>query len=232
VAGKDGPVTPYYEDAQVTLYHGDCLEETAWTEADVLVTDPPYGIAWSKGQWNKQHNPERRAGIQNDADTSARDGVLRQWGSKPALVFGSLKAEYPSGWARMLVFEKPRNSGLIGNRMPWFTNWEPVFVCGQWPDQTPSSSAVVRTRAMSASGYSGYATKTGHPHTKPTDVMEALINVCPLGVVADPFAGSGSTLVAARNLGRKAIGVEIEERYCELIASRLAQACFDFGEVS
>ena len=98
---------------------------------------------------------------------------------------------------------------------------------GKWPDQTPTRSAIVQTRNPSASGYSGYATKTGHPHTKPLDVMEELVDACPPGIIADPFAGSGSTLVAARNLGRKAIGVELEERYCELIAKRLSQGAFD-----
>lgn len=62
--------------------------------------------------------------------------------------------------------------------------------------------------------------------------MERLIAKCPPGVIADPFAGAGATLLAARSLGRKVIGVEIEERYCEIAAKRLAQDVLDFGAAS
>lgn len=225
-------MTPYYQDDHVTLYHGDCLELTEWLEADVLVTDPPYGIGWSKGDWAKSNTPGANVGIQNDDTTGARDKALQQWGAQPAIVFGSLQAKYPKNWDRMLVFEKPLNAGLFGSRKPWLRNWEPIFILGDWPDQTPTRSAVIATTWKAASGYNGYITATGHPHTKPLDVMEELITACPPGVIADPFAGSGSTLVAARNLGRKAIGVELEEKYCEIIAKRLAQGAFDFGEVT
>ena len=193
-------------------------------QADVMVTDPPYGVSWKRGHWSSAHNPAANAGIQNDDTTLARDEVLTAWGDeKPALVFGSLQAEYPAGWRRMLVFEKPKHSGLVGSRVPWFRNWEPIFVLGKWPDQTPTRSAVIATRHKSASGYSGYTTQAGHSHAKPLDVMEELIDSCPPGTIIDPFAGSGSTLRAAKNLGRRAIGFEIEEKYCEIIAQRLAQ---------
>lgn len=218
-------MTPYYADDLVTLWLGDCREMTAWLEADVLCTDPPYGIGWSRGERAATHNPAGHDGIKGDSDTGLRDAALAVWGAgRPALVFGSLRAPYPDGWKRMLVFHKPTvGAGLYGNRMPWFTNWEPIFALGPWPDQVPTCDAVITTRALSGSGYSGYATRYQHPHAKPVDVMETLLAACPDGVIADPFAGSGSTLVAARNLGRRAVGVEIDERYAEKAARRLSQ---------
>ena len=221
---------PYYADDLVTLYHGDCREVTEWLDADVLVTDPPYGIGWSKGRWAAQHNPASNDGIAGDKDTSVRDAALAMWGTeRPALIFGSLRAMYPAGWKRMLVFHKPvTGSGLFGNRMPWRANWEPVFALGAWPEQTPALDAVIGTSEKCASGYSGYTTRYKHSHAKPVDTMETLITACPPGVIADPFTGSGSTLVAARNLGRSAVGVELEERYCERAALRLSQMALGF----
>lgn len=224
---------PYYEDDLVTLYHGDCLTESAWLTSDVLVTDPPYGIGWSKGTLKSAHNKDAHGGIKNDQDTTARDSAIAAWGPvKPGLVFGSLRAEYPPGWHRMLVFQKPLHSGLFGNWSPWRSDWEPIFAIGEWPKQKPGRSSVFSTSEMSAGGYSGYATKTGHPHTKPQDVMTRLIETSPLGVVADPFAGSGSTLMAARNLGRQSVGVELDERYCEMIAKRLQQQAFNLEAIA
>ena len=74
--------------------------------------------------------------------------------------------------------------------------------------------------------------RIGHPTPKPLTLMEQLLQKCPPGVIADPFAGSGSTLVAAKLLGRKAIGVELEERYCEIAARRLSQGVLNLGGVS
>jgi len=92
------------------------------------------------------------------------------------------------------------------------------------------TGSVIVTRGVRG-GAAGAENATGHPTPKPVPLMEALIATCPPGVIADPFAGSGATLIAARNLGRKVIGVETEKKYCDVIVSRLAQQAFDFEDL-
>lgn len=91
-------VPHYYQDDLVTLYHGDCREIDAWLAADVLITDPPYGIAWKGSAYNgaKGHD-----GIANDGDLGARDDVLEMWGpARHAVVFGAPTMPPPSGPGR------------------------------------------------------------------------------------------------------------------------------------
>lgn len=221
--------TPYYQDDSVTLYHGDCLEITEWLKADVLVTDPPYGIGYSRG-FNAKRGSRSHPGIANDHDTAARDTALAMWGELPAVVFGSLRAEYPSGVRDVLVWHKPPDAGLVGSTTGFRRDIEAIFICGTWPKSTAARSSVLRSGIRSVGNPYSPAGRTGHPHAKPVDLLEQLIGAT-AGTIADPFAGSGSTLVAARNLGRKAIGVELEERYCELVARRLDQMALDFGAI-
>src|SRR5690554_3173213 len=218
-------MTPYYQDGQVTLYHGDCREIAAWLEADVLVTDPPYGRGWRQGRLTPTHQADNsHGGIIADDDTSVRDGTLMLWsGDRPAVLFGDPMLPPPPGTRLVGVYRKPPNAGIRGAIGGYRRDFELWYLLGPWPTGIGGRTSVIATATRSQGNPYSPAGKYGHPHAKPVDVMEQLIDVCPPGVIADPFAGSGSTLVAARNLGRHAIGVEIEERYCEIAARRLAQ---------
>jgi len=220
---------PYYADDSVTLWHGDCRNITEWLTADVLVTDPPYGRGWTQGRTKKRlgHADDSHAGIVGDKDTTMRDEALALWGNRPAVVFGDLMLPPPPGCKQVGVYHKPVDAGNKGTFGGFRRDAEGWYLLGPWPAGLNGRTSVLATGASLQGGSHGVSGRYGHPHAKPVDVMETLIAACPAGVVADPFAGGGSTLVAARNLGRRAIGVEIEEAYCELIAKRLQQGALD-----
>ena len=220
-------MNPYYQDDQVTLYHGDCLEITEWIAADVLVTDPPYGMAYESNFNRDRRNAKVGRSVAADNSTDARDSALAAWGDKPALVFGRWSCPRPSRVRARLVWDKGNTVGMGDLSMPWGPTDEEIYVLGSGFVGRRESN-VIRSQML----MSGDSQRPDHPTPKPIPLMERLIQKCPLGTVADPFAGSGSTLVAARNLGRQAIGVELEERYCEIIARRLDQMALDFGGAS
>jgi site-specific DNA-methyltransferase (adenine-specific) len=224
-------MTPYYQDEWVTLYHGDCREITEWLEADVLVTDPPYGRDWKQGEL-KGHFTPNREGIANDTTTAARDAALALWGDRKSFVFGDLMIAPPAGTRHVLIYRKPSNAGLRGAIGGYRRDAEAIYLLGKGHcSGIGGNSSVLATSAPMMGGATGLGGRTGHPHEKPIDVLESLIGSSD-GVIADPFTGSGSTLVAAKRLGRKCIGVELEERYCEIIATRLSQGVLDFGSTA
>ncbi|WP_442575900.1 DNA-methyltransferase [Microbacterium sp. F51-2R] len=215
----------YYEDEYVQLHLGDALRTPEWLSADVLVSDVPYGIDYNSGS----RRDTLAASIAGDKDTTARDGVIAQWrethgADAPALIFGTWRIQRPEDTRALLVWDTKGALGMGDLSIPWKPAHQEVYVLGRGFHGRRSSDvlACAPVQSMSANG-------RVHPHQKPVALMEALIEKCPLGVIADPFAGSGSTLIAARNLGRKAIGVELEEKYCELIVRRLSQQAFDFS---
>jgi len=230
---------PYYQDDYVTLYHGDCLELTdLWTGADVLVTDPPYGMAYRQSDLNKS---PALAPIANDETTEARDAALSAWGDGPAVVFGTWRTKKPVGVKNVLVWDKGNSLGMgvaSGIATPWGLSHEEVYILGKWPPLLPGGrvrqggvpSRVPSVLRITNPNNASHERIKEHPTPKPVPLMERLIERCPPGVIADPFAGAGATLVAAKALGRKVIGIELEARYCEIIAKRCSQDVLDiFG---
>lgn len=217
---------PYYADEGVTLYHGDALEVPAWLEADVLITDPPYGRGWRQGAIaggtqgrtaGDASNPH--AGIKGDTTTATRDAALALWGDRLAVVFGDLMLPPPEHTRQVLVYRKPSSAGVRGATAGRRRDLEAIYLIGPWPSGIGGASSLITTALANVADPNN---RTGHPHAKPVDVMVELVGMT-AGTIADPFAGSGSTLFAAKYVGRRAIGVEVDAGYCEIAARRLTQ---------
>jgi len=245
-----GPaVNPYYSDDAVTIYHGDCRNVLVHPlSRDVVITDPPYGTSLYPTDTDV-FTPELFGSLVSDGCSAAIFG----W---PERLVGLcvLAHAIPTEW----VTWAPTNGAMRGfNPVGLWRDTEHIAIFGgEWISRSQVKSADgqrldVSQRGsgkggMKKAGY-GPMRRTGdiwtdpapglgfhfdkrlHPNEKPVSVMTKLISGFPTETIIDPFMGSGTTLRAAKDLGRKAIGVEIEERYCEIAAKRMAQEVLDLG---
>jgi DNA modification methylase len=198
-------VKPYYEDAAagIVIYNADCREILpSLPKVDLVLTDPPYGM--NKAEWDKRIVP-----------VDSWLPVARSLA--PTALFSGIKGmyDYPRpdwvmAWVRLGSVQ--RNGALRG-----FNNWEPILTYGLI--SLPNDTVCIPN----------FPDVEGHPTPKPLRLIRAVLSRLPRGTVLDPFMGSGTTLRAAKDLGRKAIGIEIEERYCEIAAKRMAQEVLEFA---
>ena len=201
-------MTPYYERGGITIYHGDCREILP-VQCDVIVSDPPYAMAVDTGKLQRIGKPDYQW---HDVEHSGGVCVeLLLSMNKPMVLFGA------NGYAHRL----PPHAGWVvwDKQADGFKQGSPAELA--WTN-------CLRNLRMFRLNYRGFTTRQDpkmHPMQKPLALMRWLLALpdLPAGTVLDPFMGAGTTVVAAQQSGRKAIGIEIEERYCEIAAKRLAQ---------
>ena len=217
---------PYYEHGGITIYNCDCREVLPTLRAvDLVLTDPPYGINYRSGMTGHDGGTAL-PGIVGDRDTSLRDFVLRS--APRAIVFGTWKTARPSQCRAVLTWDKGSHVGMGDLSLPWKPNSEEIYIIGGGFIGHRGSSVLSIPAPVS---WNSTANGRFHPHQKPLDLIAELLLKCPREwVILDPFMGSGTTLVAAKQLGRRAIGIEIEEKYAEIAAKRLEQEMLPFAE--
>lgn len=238
---------PYYERDGITIFHGDCREILPHVKADCVVTDPPYGLSGGGthvGQIGRGRRSldffkndsleEGMAHVETLLAAAHHSGALslyawlgHQQFSKATLAFES------DGWStRFLVWSRlcpvppPPGAGWPSGASLCLYAYKPGRTWTPTPKETPRSNVIV------ADAYRhGAPEKNGHPtQMRPVLVREPIrCSSRPGDTILDPFMGSGTTLVAAKLEGRRAIGIEIEERYCEIAAKRLAQGVLPFA---
>lgn len=117
---------PYYDAAGITIFHGDAREILPTIEADVLVTDPPYGMSYVSNF--SRYSPTDP--IAGDGDTELRDWLLGEWGDRPALIFGTWRVPRPEARA-LIVWDKGDSPGMGDLSLPWGPSHEEVYVRGE-----------------------------------------------------------------------------------------------------
>ncbi len=215
-------IKPYYQDDYVTLYNGDCRDIISELNMafDFVLTDPPYGMNYQscrKVDW------DRKDKIKND-----KEFPLYIFEMKPDIAllvwcrWNNLK-DIPMPKS-LIVWDKGIHS--MGDLSHEFgRRWEAcAFYPGKFHKFKYRPVDIISIPRVSPD-------KLKHPNEKPIGAIKPLIDCHETTLILDPFAGSGTTGVAAKELNRKCVLIELEEKYCEITAKRLSQEVFNFEEV-
>jgi site-specific DNA-methyltransferase (adenine-specific) len=228
-------VRVYYDKDGITIYHGDCLEALPTLQegsADAIVTDPPYMLGHAAAR-RSADKPMGWSEVNNAAFwyTAWMREVWRAAGvNAPVWIFANTKslpvlycaAAGVGGMHPVSVLVWDKQWPSVGSTRGLRQNYELVVLFGK-PDFKIRDRSVPDIWQCKWAGHK----PTGHPAEKPMDLVARMLEVSGTpagGIVLDPFMGSGTTLHGAKNTGRRAIGIEIDERYCEMAARRLEQS--------
>jgi site-specific DNA-methyltransferase (adenine-specific) len=206
---------PYHSEKGIDIYHGDCREILPSLERGSIVSDPPYGIGYVHGETGDTSF----AGVKIFGDDEPFNPAHLFFQSDSIILWGANNYAHAlgpsSGW---LVWDKRCNT-----------------VVNDHSDAELAWTNILNTVRIFYHVWDGFrrGPETGiqrvHATQKPIALMKWCIGFVPAGdVILDPYMGSGTTLRAAKDLGRRAIGIEIEEKYCEIAAKRLSQEVLEF----
>ena len=230
-------IQPYYESGGITIYHGDCLDVLPTLEAvDHVITDPPYNAETHAGARAGNRRTERETnrplGIDFDhIDVEALRALFAACRPKRWVIATmayqhvvGLEQNPPQGidFVRFGVWRKPDSTPQFSGDRPGM-GWEAVGILHAVGKKRWNNGG---HHAFWEHGIAGKGADHFHPTEKPIGLLHELIEqfTDPGDLILDPFMGSGTTLRAAKNLGRRAIGIEINERYCAVAVERLRQA--------
>lgn len=225
-------MTPYYEEAGITIYHGDCRDLIADLSFSVTVTDPPYGVNLGAYTGTSRYFNTPYASMEDTPEFIESVCV-------PAIKMcldKSPQLAMTPGNKCMFMYPKPDDIGVwynpaSTNRGRWGFSHVNAFIYFYGKDPHNVGKGMIPN---SISGHCDSVAGIGHPCPKPLKFARWLVGRASIKAdsILDPFMGSGTTLLAAKNWGRPAIGVDIEEAYCELAANRLRQSVLNFEGVA
>lgn len=215
---------PYYERDGITIYHGDAREILpTLPKVGLVLTDPPYAIGAGRGEWSA--TAAVAIGLHEAAKRVEKGGALVAFtttsGRGIEFTQGAIAGKLP--FNRLLFWLK--TGGRSRAISPWSWDSVAIMAFGSAPSGRMGESSAYVTAA-------DYSRTSGHPAELPDGLAAWLY--APFDrdelITVDPFMGTGRLLEPAARIGRRVIGIEIEERYCEIAVNRLRQGVLNFHE--